>query len=162
MSNWAPKPLRSQDPQPLFKQDDSFTVTKSSSLTPLQRQRLQDGTPHTRGSQYRIEPGTAPQIGGPELYLGDVSKSQAPEESIDADDIVKSFLSKGDIKISYKDDHGESVDLHHEEDEETKKAAEQPQGIGAKLGAAAGKVVRTAGGIAGRVGSTAVGLSQRR
>ncbi len=115
MSNWHPKPLRPKDPNPLCTQDDSYVIKKSSDLTPIQRQRIQDGTPHTRGSQYRIQPTQATQITGPRLYIGDdVSKSISNDKESDpvppnADEIVKSFLSKGHV-------------AGHEEEEDTEKA----------------------------------------
>lgn len=145
--NWHPKPLRPQDPNPLFQKDEGFIIKKSADMTPIQRQRLQDGSQHTRGSQYRVPVGRLPQIGGPELYLEGVEKSvkdKAPR--LDPDAVVKSFLSKSKVEIEIEN-----------EDEDTEKA-----GMGEKLGAAAGKVVQTAGKVAGKVAGTAVGLSQQR
>lgn len=151
MSNWHPKPIRPQDPNPLFQKDEGFTVKKSADLSPIQQQRLQDGTQHTRGSQYRVPVGRLPQVGGPTLYLGEVEKSVKDEApAVNPDDVVKGFLSKGlEIEIEEDDD-----------EEETEKAASPS--MGEKLGAAAGKTVQTAGKVAGKVVGTAVGLSQQR
>ena len=144
-NNWHPKPLRPKDPSPLFRQDDSFVVRPNASLTPMQRQRIQDGTQHTRGSQHRILPTQAAQNSGPVLYLGgdDVSKSESCKEKLDPDDVVKSFLAKGCDPA----------------EEDTAKGADG--GVGGKIGAAAGKVVGTAGKVAGKVVGTAVGLATR-
>lgn len=144
MSNWHPKPRRPQDPNPLFQEDTGFTITKSADRTPLQKQRLEDGTPHTRGSQFRVPVGRLPQIGGPELYLEGVEKSQKDGPApIDPDAVVKGFLGQDD-------------------DEDTEKAAPKASTMGEKMGAAAGSAVKTAGKVAGRVVGTAVGLSQKR
>lgn len=144
MSNWHPKPIRPHESNPIFVEDKSFTIKKSSELTPIQRQRMLDGTQHTRGSQYRIPVGSQPQVSGPMLYLGPpVEKSQtAGKTSLDPDAVVKSFLAKG-----YEPEEAE---------EETEKA-----GMGAKMGAAAGKVAQTAGSVAGKVARTAVGLASQ-
>lgn len=170
MSNWNPRPLRPKDANPLFQQDERFVIKKSAELTPLQRQRHQDGTQHTRGSQYRISPVQATQSQGPTLYLEDVEKSvNTQKESsppLNADDVVKSFLGAARVavgagKLAAAGAKKLKKAAQDEDEEDTEKAA-KTQGVGATIGAAAGKVARTAGAVAGRVGSTVAGLASQR
>jgi hypothetical protein len=94
MSNWNPKPLRPENKNPLFQMNEEWTVKKS--LSPIEKQRLQDGTPHTAVRNQHMGPGKTPGIDGPDLYVGEVSKSSAsPRKYLEPDDVVKSFLAKG-------------------------------------------------------------------
>ncbi len=86
----------------MFQMNEEFVI--KSEPTPLERQRIMDGTPHTRGGRYRITPGQVEPVGDghPELYLGkslsnDGDNEPIPEgaqtkKSLNPDDIVKSFL----------------------------------------------------------------------
>jgi len=94
MSNWSPKPVRPEDPNPLFQMNEEYTVKKS--LSPIEHQRLADGTPHTVPGPTRLHPGNVePVHESPELYLEQMEKSDPPAPKLDADLIVKSFLEKG-------------------------------------------------------------------
>lgn len=172
MSNWNPKPLRPEDPNPLFGMNEEFTVKGEPS--PVEKQRIADGTPHTKGGPTRLRPGLVAQDdSGPELYLGKSVNSisdtdDEPEahmdKSVDPDAVVKSFLSKGDAKIHYKDDHGEEVTFYHEEDEEeeAEKAATSAQNAGEKAGSAVTSAANVAGRAAGSVARTAVNLANTK
>ncbi len=172
--NWHPKPRRPVDPNPLFTEGDSYTIRKSSTLSPIERQRIQDGTPHTRGGRYSFQPGQIEPTDGPRLYIGGdaVEKSVQPTRP-NVDELVKSFLAKG---------------VAADEEEDTEKAAATPApksapkaaaasaapnsrptpSTGAKtstasnVGAAAGKVIGAAGGAAGAVGRTVASLASKR
>jgi hypothetical protein len=136
MSNWNPKPLRPQDPNPLFKMGDDYTVRKS--LSPIEKQRIQDGTPHTKTGRTRLKPGNVEPIDGPELYLHkSVKKEDAPPPP-DPDEVVKSFLAKG-------------PEAEPCEEDEKKGLAET-----------AGKVADTAAAGAKTVARTVTGLASQR
>ena len=140
--NWNPKPRRPTDPNPLFTMDESYEVQKS--LTPIQRQRLEDGTPHTkcRPSALSAKDYT--------LYLGEepVSKGADPREGqgvtntdpplMDPDQVVKSFLAK--------------ADLCSEEDEDTAKGT-MGEAVARTAGSAAKTATKVATGVATRVNS---------
>lgn len=90
MSYWSPKPLRPQDPNPLFQEskDDTYTV---KGLSPIERQRRTDGTPYTVGGRTALRPEET-------FYLSDdkIDKAQpsAPAKTLDPDAVVKSFFEK--------------------------------------------------------------------
>ena len=96
----SPKPLRKSDPNPLFKEGDDGYVVKA--LTPLQRQRREDGTPHTK-----LRPSS---IGARDydLFIGEdkVEKSveaQATRDDIDPDEVIKAYMGGAeDEEKSYK------------------------------------------------------------
>lgn len=87
----SPVPLRKSDSDPLFKvEDDGYTVRKSYS--PIERQRMADGTPHTNSRPSAVEAKDY------DLYVK-VEKSKKEEEDkslnakkCDPDDIVKAFM----------------------------------------------------------------------
>jgi hypothetical protein len=98
--HWAPKPLVTADPAGLFPVDDSYEVVKKG-LTPMERQRRLDGTPHTKTGRTALRPE------GPTLYLGserlskgvkdsadcaDPKDRKNPKPALDADDVIKAFL----------------------------------------------------------------------
>lgn len=90
----SPKPLRGEDPNPLFKQNDGYTVRKSYS--PIERQRMADGTQHSMHRPSAVEPKDY------DLYIGadKVSKSKKKEEDKslnvkdrDPDEVIKAFMN---------------------------------------------------------------------
>lgn len=91
MSNWNPKPKRPQDPNPLFKMDEREEYVVKG-LTPIERQRRADGTPHTTGNRTRLVPAESFYLEAEKL---DKSQPPAPKKpSLDPDAVVKSFLEK--------------------------------------------------------------------
>lgn len=92
MSYWAPETLRKSDPNGLFKMEEEFTVVKKS-LTPIQAQRMLDGTPHTKGARSALRPE------GPTLHLEGLSKSVNADKkapALDADEVLKAYLAHAD------------------------------------------------------------------
>lgn len=98
MSNWNPKPLRPEDPNPLFKMVDEKPVIKSR--TDMERQRDADGTPHTITGRTSLRPP------GVRLFVQDDSvekstkkqslnaKENAEEDAVDPEKIVKAYLAQ--------------------------------------------------------------------
>lgn len=76
------------DPSPLFSFVDTPTTIHHQS--PMERQRAEDGSPHTIPGRMCVFPKD------PELYLDGVAKSQEkalpPVEELDPETIVKSYL----------------------------------------------------------------------
>lgn len=94
----SPQPLRKSDSDPLFKEGDDGYVVKA--LSPIERQRKLDGTPHTSNRQSAFRPKDT------ELYIGEdkISKASLPdaksvsaqsERDIDPDEVVKAFMASG-------------------------------------------------------------------
>lgn len=91
----SPVPFRKSDPDPLFKEDkDGYTVRKSYS--PIERQRMADGTQHSMNRPSALAPKDY------DLYIGEdkVSKSKKKKEEDkslnvkdrDPDEIIKAFM----------------------------------------------------------------------
>lgn len=146
MPNWNPKPLRPAAENPLFTENQGYTITKSQSLSPMERQRLADGTPHTKTGRTGLRPPLVQRVGDePELYLG----KSVNEDDKDADEVQKS-LNPDLIVKSYLGQDGEDTE----------------KGEGDSLGTKAGKVAVGAAKVgaraAGSVARTAVGLASQR
>lgn len=58
---WSPKPTKVVPESPLFVWDDAPTIVKG--LSPMERQRMEDGTHHTRTGPTNLRPAD------PELYI---------------------------------------------------------------------------------------------
>ena len=84
------KPAREPNTNGLFVMDEEMTIVKKG-LTPIQRQRAIDGTPHTITGTMAIKPDE------PELYLEGhrMSKSvkEDPKPAYDPDAVVKAYLA---------------------------------------------------------------------
>lgn len=91
----SPQPLKKSDSDPLFKEGDDGYIVKA--VSPIERQRKLDGTPHTSSHPNGIEPK------GTELYIGEdkISKASLPDaksvsaqmdNDIDPDEVVKAFM----------------------------------------------------------------------
>lgn len=89
----SPVPFRKNDPDPLFKvDDDGYTVRKSYS--PIERQRMADGTPHTNTRPSAVEAKDY------DLYIGEdkVTKSKKKDDKslnakkCDPDEVIKAFM----------------------------------------------------------------------
>lgn len=100
---WAPKPLRPAAENPLFEMVESPTVVKG--LTPIQRQRLADGTPHTvTGLPVGAPPDPVLALPPSMLKKGslvekyDERPKQPKQDPEDPMTVVKSYLAKGDIR----------------------------------------------------------------
>ena len=96
MSHWAPQPRMKADEHGLFKMDESVTVVNKG-LTPIQRQRRLDGTPHTVTGYQCDKPED------PVIYLGSdkISKSSLNADdhkektsACDPDEVIKAYLNK--------------------------------------------------------------------
>ena len=88
MRFYNPKPLRPEDPNPLFKFCNDYEFEKE--LTPIQRQRRVDGTQHTKTGLTKLNPGNVEPVTGPKLEL---NKAVKPTK-IDPDAVVKAFLER--------------------------------------------------------------------
>jgi hypothetical protein len=136
MSNWHPKPLRPQDPNPLFDMDDESYVVKS--MTPLQRQRAADGTLHSNKRRDGLAPPSVPNVDGETFYIQSdgaeegVQKSRHPQESIDVRAVLKAFFEKGEKP--YQDE-------------------EEEKGVAESIGGAAKTAVNTAISTASQLGN---------
>lgn len=99
MSAWSPKPLRPVAENPLFEMVESPTVVKG--LSPMQRQRQEDGTPHTRTGPTALRPAdpilTLPNIlvKGSLVEKFDERPKQPKQDPADPMAVVKSYLAKG-------------------------------------------------------------------
>lgn len=87
----SPVPFRKSDSDPLFKvENDGYTVRKS--LSPIERQRAADGTPHTNSRPSAVEAKDY------DLYVTvEKSKKDKDDKSLNAkkcdpDEIVKAFM----------------------------------------------------------------------
>lgn len=91
MSNWSPKPLRPEDPNPLFNINDETYVVKAQNA--MEVQRSMDGSPHTKLRPSNISPK------GESLYIQGEPEtvSKAVDPAWDPDAVVKSFLAKGSV-----------------------------------------------------------------
>jgi len=101
--NWHPQPLQKSDPNGLFQVEDSVTVVKEV-VTPMQRQRRLDGTPHTVGGRTALRPE------GPKLELNSLKKGLSPDPeqggvldtspkmftTLNPDEVIKAYLEKHD------------------------------------------------------------------
>jgi hypothetical protein len=99
---WSPKPLRPASANPIFEMVEPETVVKG--LSPMQRQRLEDGTPITRQGPTALRPADPELVIRPDLAKGSYaatleSKSpkygapprQDPQEPLG---VIKSYLEK--------------------------------------------------------------------
>ena len=96
-TGWAPKPLRPESEDPLFKFVETPTVVKG--LSPIERQRLADGTPHTIGTPTALKPPDAVLTLRPDLVKGSLVEKYAerPKPPIqdppDPMTVVKSYMA---------------------------------------------------------------------
>ena len=92
----SPQPLRKSDSDPLFNEGDDGYVVKA--VSPIERQRKLDGTPHTSSRPSAFKPKQT------ELYIGSdkISKASLPdaksvsaqmEDDVDPDEVVKAFMA---------------------------------------------------------------------
>lgn len=87
---------RPKDPNGIFQLDESVEVVRKG-LTPMQRQRQADGSPHTRHGHSKLRPE------GPRLHLGSDKISKSKDASLnerkesdpapDPDAVVKAYLN---------------------------------------------------------------------
>ncbi len=95
--NWAPKPLRPNSENPLFEMVEAPTVVKS--LTPIQRQRLSDGTPHTVTASTALRPADpvlslpSTLVKGSLVEKYDERPKQPKQDPEDPMTVVKSYLT---------------------------------------------------------------------
>ena len=93
---WSPKPMRQIDDS-LFQMTEAPTVVKS--LTPIQRQRLRDGTPHTNGALSSLRAPEPTLVLSPALVKGSlVAEYDSRPKPINQDPpdpmtVVKSYLA---------------------------------------------------------------------
>ena len=84
----SPKPLRKGDPNPLFKMEEGDYVVKA--LSPIERQRREDGTPYTTVIPSAVEPRERG------LYLKEEKVTKSVEAAVhrdpDPDEVVKAFM----------------------------------------------------------------------
>lgn len=85
---WAPKPLRPQSVSPLFddSRDEGYVV---KGMTDMQRQRTEDGTPHTTTGRTGIAPRGIALFVTPDAPQETVEKGQ----KLDPDEVIKAFLN---------------------------------------------------------------------
>lgn len=105
----SPKPLRKSDPNPLFTEGDDGYIVKA--MSPIEQQRHADGSLHSMTRPSSVH---APGI-DESLYLGDdkMDKSveaQATRDDIDADEVLKAYMAKGDVADKDKEDAEKAVD----------------------------------------------------
>lgn len=90
----SPVPFRKSDPDPLFKSEDGGYIVRKS-YSPIERQRMADGTQHSMNRPSAVEAKDY------DLYIGEdkVSKSKKKEEDKslnvkerDPDEIIKAFM----------------------------------------------------------------------
>lgn len=97
-TGWAPKPLRPESDNPLFQLVESPTVVKG--LSPMQRQRLADGTPHTVTAATALRPAD-PVLSLPDSLLSkgslvakyDERPKQPKQDPEDPMTVVKAYLA---------------------------------------------------------------------
>lgn len=88
---WSPKPLRPAQENPLFQEskDETYVV---KGLSPIQRQRREDGTPHTVGGRTCLHPEETFYLSGEKI---DKAQPEVPNDhKLDPDAVVKSFFEK--------------------------------------------------------------------
>ncbi len=97
-TGWAPKPNRPESANPLFEMVEAPIVVKG--LTPIQRQRLADGTPHTVTGRTALRPAD-PELKLPESMVKkgslvekyDERPKQPKQDPEDPMTVVKSYLA---------------------------------------------------------------------
>lgn len=96
-SYWSPKPLRPAAINPLFQMVESETVVKG--LSPIQRQRKEDGTPLTRGARTSLRPADPELTLRDDLVKGSIAEKFAkrPEQPkmdpVDPISVVKAYMA---------------------------------------------------------------------
>lgn len=98
-TSWAPKPMRPAADNTLFEMVEHPVVVKG--LTPMQRQRLADGTPHTVTGRTALRPAD-PELKLPETMVKkgslvekfDERPKQPKQDPEDPMTVVKSYLSQ--------------------------------------------------------------------
>lgn len=97
-TGWSPKPLRPEAENPLFEMYEAPVVVKG--MTPMQRQRHEDGTPHTRTGPTALRPADPEITLRSDLVKGSlVAKFDERPKAIKQDpqdpiSVVKSYLAK--------------------------------------------------------------------
>ena len=118
-TGWSPKPLRPTPENPLFKLTEPETVVKE--LSPIQRQRLADGTPHTITPVTSLRPADPALTIRPELVKGslvekyDERPKQPKQDPEDPSMVVKSYLA-------YKGGSDPDAESKQKMQEETRKS----------------------------------------
>ena len=115
MSMWAPKPLRPEPENPLFEMVEAPVVIKG--LSPIQRQRLADGSQHTITGPTALRPAD-PTLTLPETMMNkgslvekyDERPKMPKQEPEDPMTVVKSYLAKAEKVRTEPDGVSKSVD----------------------------------------------------
>lgn len=102
-AGWSPKPIRPVADSPLFEWVEAPTVVKG--LSPIQRQRLADGTPHTVTGRTCLR-APDPVLALPESMLNkgslvekyDERPKQPKQDPVDPMTVVKSYLAEKEPK----------------------------------------------------------------
>lgn len=133
MDNWHPKPLRPASENPIFQEPEDTYVVKA--MTPMQRQRYEDGSQHSKARPSRLgPPGVSLVLGEDKIDKSksvNVDRDDGDRDDVDPDEVVKNYLK------------AESC----EEDSE--------KGVVSEVGSAAGRVAK-------QTASTAYGLANQK
>lgn len=97
MTWWSPKPLRPAAKDPLFEVTESPVVVKG--LNPWQRQRMEDGTPHTIPGPTSLRPADPSLFIRDDLAKGSLTEKLSREAKPQVDpnpyEVLKAFLAQG-------------------------------------------------------------------
>lgn len=112
---WSPRPLRPASANPIFEMVEPEPVIKG--LSPMQRQRLEDGTPITRSGPTALRPADPMLVLRPELSKGSLAEKleeknpkygaprQDPQEPLG---VIKSYLEKAELTSAKREKLKES------------------------------------------------------
>lgn len=108
---WNPKPMRPQSDNPLFVMVESELVVKG--LSPMQRQRLADGTPMTVSGPTALRPADPTLVLKGSLVEkleegGKGKHDEVVQDPVDPLGVIKSFLEQGSKEAKKEDEVSKS------------------------------------------------------